>query len=389
MRTLTVRTIGDAARDSGRDNNFLVIRLIAAIAVVYGHSYAISPMAGHQDLVARITGAFWSGGVGLYTFFVISGFLVAGSYLNRGRLIDFLQARILRIIPGLFVCMVGMTLVLGPLMTTVPLSQYFHDRTVLHYFTYNILLIKTQHFLPGVFTNLTVPGVNGPIWSLFLEGRLYLVLGFLGFCGILARRRLMNAAGVMLILLGYSAPSYLTWLAANANDLNCCLLFLVGTLMYLNREYIPLNQSYLYLFLFLAFLFHGTPQFTVTFVAALIYGIMWLSYVPKLPWIGNLGDYSYGVYIYGWPVQQIVRTYFPGASPLQNFALTMPVVLILAALSWHLVEKRALAMKQNKWLDRLKMVFARPSSSMVPAAAVPAPHLSRQRIDEETVITQV
>lgn len=345
MTTILLRTIGEAERQQGKQNNFLLIRLIAAAAVIYGHSYAISPTPGHVDLVTRCLGSVWSGGVALYVFFVMSGFLVTASLVNRRSLAQYLTARALRIFPGLLVCLLLMTLVLGPLATELPLDQYFGNPEVSAYFTNNLFLIECHHVLPGVFQHNPNAGVNGSLWSLHLEGRLYLFLAALGILGLVHRRRLYNVAAVGLVLAGIFAPERFAMVAKNSNDLACSLLFLIGSLVYVNRNHIPLHNGVALFFLFVAFLFHDTNRFPYAFAALLVYGVLWLAYVPKIPALNRLGDYSYGVYIYGWPVQQVMKSAFPGSTPLQIFAMSLPTALALAVVSWHLIEKPALSLK--------------------------------------------
>jgi peptidoglycan/LPS O-acetylase OafA/YrhL len=345
MTTFQLRTIGDAEREQGKRNNFLLIRLVAAIAVVYGHAFAISPADGYADAVVRYIGGVWSGGVALHSFFIISGFLVAASYLHRNSLYDYLSARVLRIMPGLLVCMLLMTLAVGPLNTTLKLSRYFRDATVLDYFWHNVLLLDVRYFLPGVFAHLPAPGVNGPIGSLFVEGRLYLVLAAVGLCGLLRRKQLFTALSVAAAAVGLFYPEQFALLATGSNNLFCCLLFLIGTLIYLHRDRIPLNGGLMLFFLFVAVLFHDTPRFFVAFTAMLIYGVLYLAYVPRVKWLEGMGDYSYGVYIYGWPAQQIAKSLFPATTPLGNFAIAFPAALALAVLSWHFIEKPALSLK--------------------------------------------
>jgi hypothetical protein len=124
------------------------------------------------------------------------------------------------------------------------------------------------------------------------------------------------------------------------------LLFALGSLLYVNRDHIPLHGGIVVMFVYLATLFFGTDRFVIAFAGLLVYGLIWLAYVPRLPWFQGMSDYSYGVYIYGWPAAQVVKMLIPTCTPLLNAALALPAALVLGALSWHLVEKPALSLKR-------------------------------------------
>jgi peptidoglycan/LPS O-acetylase OafA/YrhL len=346
MQTLQVPTVGELERSSGRNNNYLIIRLVAAAAVIYGHSYHLSPSAGCKEALVRYLGCMWSGGVAVYAFFIISGFLVTASYLHRNSLVDYLSARVLRIMPGLLVCLLLTTCVLGPLVSTVSLRQYMADPQTKDYLVNNLCLISTRYHLPGIFAGNPDRAMNGPLWSLLLEVRMYLVLGVLGMLGLIARKRMYNVVVSSLIIVGTFEPRAFSFMTDNSNDLACCCLFALGSLIYVNRDQVPLDGRILGLFFFLAVLFYDTNRFQVAWCGLLTYGVIWLAYVPKLPWFHRMGDYSYGVYIYGWPVAQVVRMYLPTATPMVNTMLSVPITLGIAMLSWHLVEKPALSLKR-------------------------------------------
>src|SRR5205823_4106877 len=129
----------------------------------------------------------------------------------------------------------------------------------------------------------------------------------------------------------------------------------------------------------LAVLFYNTDRYLVVVGALVTYGVFWLAYVPRLPWFNRLGDYSYGVYLYGWPVAQVMKQLVPAGGPLRNTALTLPVALALAFFSWHLVEKPALSLKRFvppfPWagvhgLGRRWAAWRRPEQSPLPAQTV-------------------
>ena len=108
-----------------RRDNFLLLRILAACAVIYGHSFAIAPQAGANDIFLRMNWGYFSGALAVDVFFVVSGFLVSGSFMARHSLGRFVLARALRILPALAVVLLGSIFVIGPLFTRLGLAEYF------------------------------------------------------------------------------------------------------------------------------------------------------------------------------------------------------------------------------------------------------------------------
>lgn len=169
---------------SGR-NNFNALRLVAAWMVIYGHAWAITGTAG-QDVITWLTQFKFAGAVAVDLFFVISGFLIAAS-LQRNSVRNYLQARALRILPALVTCVALSVFVLGPLLTTA--RDYWHSPQTWRYLLLNASLWSTTHTLPGVFEHLPYTAVNGSLWTLPGEARLYLALLVASLCGVLTPPR--------------------------------------------------------------------------------------------------------------------------------------------------------------------------------------------------------
>jgi peptidoglycan/LPS O-acetylase OafA/YrhL len=334
-------SIGEAWR-SGR-NNFNLIRLIAAWLVIYSHAWAITGTAGGDALV-RLNGSKSTGALAVDVFFAISGFLVAASF-QRNRWRDFLAARALRIYPALLVCVTLTVFVLGPLLTTD--SNYWRDAATWRYLWANATLWRAEFWLPGVFEALPRSAVNGSLWTLPIEGRLYLALLLAGALGMLRPWRYAAAwalaiAGACVFALLY-APlpehlAYLCWVTS---------FFITGTLVWLWRERIPLRGPLL-VGLLLAFLLAnafapGTPLLHALYFVLVAYATFYLGFAPRLPRIAH-HDLSYGVYLYGWPMQQLAL--LVGAStPWLNTAAASAMAFACAALSWFAIERPALRLK--------------------------------------------
>lgn len=181
-------------------NNFTLLRLLAAFSVLYGHSYALSMgLHGGEDPVSLRLIYYWGESLpslAVDLFFVASGFLVTASYCQRNDLYAFTEARLLRIFPGLIVAVLFCVLVVGPISTTLSLSDYFSSPSIFSYIKHNISLLNGIQFdLPSVFTSNPYPGsVNGSLWTLPIEFWMYIVVAVLGACAILQDRRFYNLA---------------------------------------------------------------------------------------------------------------------------------------------------------------------------------------------------
>jgi peptidoglycan/LPS O-acetylase OafA/YrhL len=342
-------------------NNYLLLRFLAALMVIYGHSYALSEADGGMDVFQRLLSFVYSGDIGVYTFFVISGFLVTHSYLTRRKLADFAKARVLRIFPALAVCLTLTAFVLGPLVSTAGLSHYWLSLAPFAYVAKNLTLIRMQSTLPGVFANLPLPAVNGSLWTLPAEVRLYGLLAIFGASGILFQRRwyfwFILALSVIAALLPFDVPLFFS----RTQSLPLFLFFGLGSVMCVYRDRIPLNTWLMLLLLAVALPFHGTRPFHWLLGIWLAYAVLWFAYIPNFHWFNRAGDYSYGLYIYAFPIQQTLRQYFEHIRPLQMFVAASIFTLMFAALSWHLIEKPALRLKSvDLWEHYCRLVGRKP-----------------------------
>jgi peptidoglycan/LPS O-acetylase OafA/YrhL len=337
----TAPTLAEAW-DGGR-NNFNLMRLVAAWLVIYGHARAITK-AGGQDLITWLTQFKFAGGVAVDIFFVVSGFLIAAS-LQRNDIRSYLASRGLRIVPGLAVCVALSAFVLGPLLTTS--ADYWHRPEVWRYFWINASLKSSEFFLPGVFETLPDPAVNGSLWSLPIEARLYLALMGAGLAGLLTTRR-YTPLWLLTMACGYA---WARWNAPLPDTLSnyawCTAFFITGTALWVNRARVRLSWWIVAGLLLAAALARGGPWFHLPYFVLLCYGTVFVAFVPRLPMIRHT-DLSYGMYLYGWPSQQLVEQFIaPGGTPLQNTAWATALALSLAAASWFLVERPALRLKKR------------------------------------------
>lgn len=350
-----MRTQNLSAYVRGRDNNFNLLRIIAAFAVLVSHSFALVAGTGAAEPLRDSLDSSL-GNLAVDAFFVTSGFLVSGSLLTRNSAIEFLWARVLRIYPALLV-MVGLTVFgLGVFFTTLPLTSYFSEReTYLYILKNSTLLLNVAYMLPGVFESVPSKGViNGSLWSMPLEIRMYLILFALWvLLRVTPNRRLVLIKISIVFLAVAGAYIYLpgAFPARGESQFSRLLfMFFTGASFYVLKERILLSWViFLPCAILLAVSTTHKQAFFLAYNFSLSYMLLFLAYIPG-GWLrsyNKLGDYSYGVYIYGFPVQQSVIALMPGVSVIQLLIIASLVTFALAALSWHLLEQRALKLKTS------------------------------------------
>jgi peptidoglycan/LPS O-acetylase OafA/YrhL len=328
---------------NGRDNNLNLIRMVAATGVLVSHAWPVSSGDVDQQPLSQTLNGIDLGNISVYVFFAISGYLVAQSFVRSGSLKRFWSARALRIFPGLLVALLITALIIGPLLTVAAMEDFW--RAVPSYVLRNVTLFSLQQYLPGVFSGNPVGSVtNIPLWTLKYELTCYAALMVLGVAGVLKSRRLMIAAALV-FLLAYTAVLYFQPHQALVSLAQLALPFLTGVCFFVWRDRIPLSFPLGVALVFLSFLTYKTPVFREVLVFTLTYCVFLLAYLPGglIRRYNRIGDYSYGIYIYAFPIQQIIA--FQGVTdPLTNILLAFPLTLGCAGLSWWLIEKPALAL---------------------------------------------
>lgn len=338
-----------ADRVRGRDNNFNAIRVVAASLVVLSHSYALSGH-GEEEPLARTVGILDFATLAVITFFVISGFLVTRSAHVAPTLGSFVRARFLRIWPGLVVTALLSVFVLGPIATVLSLRDFFHDSETWKYLA-SIPILDVGRGLPGVFIgNPMSGGVNGSLWTIQVEAWLYAVVAILLVFRILEKPLSANLFYIGCIVGYFLFPDdVIAWIPRNEGYMTPRLVgsFLVGSMMYTNRRMVPLGPATGIALVALAAMSIKTGFFGTLFYVALGYWVILLALHPRLylPFLNTRSDYSYGIYVFAFPVQQTVVAIAGPRSSLFLFAVSYPLILGLAMMSWTWVESRALRLK--------------------------------------------
>jgi peptidoglycan/LPS O-acetylase OafA/YrhL len=331
-----------------RRDNYLLLRHIAAALLIYSHSYALATAAkGQSDVIAALLPGFYGGKVAVLLFFAISGFLVTNSYLRQPHLLRFVAARVLRIYPAYVICLIATVLVTGLFFTRLPLREFFASAVTWNYLWHNLGLTGLHYTLPGAYDASGYPGVaNGSLWSLALEARLYLYLALLALCQLF-RWRLVAAALL--------AAAVITVLAAwpllpvdTEGKRALTTVFACTAAAACAARYFPVSTRILVALAVLTWLLRDSAFAYALTIACLTYFTFWFAYrLPAIP-LRLPGDYSYGLFLYGFPVQQALVQLDPDIGALPLTAGALAVALLLAVLSWHLVERRALDLKRTR-----------------------------------------
>lgn len=332
----------------------LLLRHLAAALVIVGHSYALSAHAGDaRDALALLLPGFYAGSVAVCAFFAISGCLVTHSWLRGPHLWRFVKARVLRIYPAYAVCLLVTVGPVGAAFTSLPLHEYVLHEQTRDYLQRNIDLAGLAYTLPGVFAANRAPDVvNGSLWSLALEVRTYLILTVLAALGVLGKPRLFGV-----LVLAYAGFCAWDWMQAPPQHQDkgaLTLLFMTTALATTVARHVPLSTRVLVVLAALAWLLRGNAWFVAVAMLAVGYFCLWFCWrLPawKLPW---RGDYSYGLFLYGFPVQQMLVALYPALGPTALTACALPLTLLVAIASWRWVEQPLLGLKQSRSVSRAR-----------------------------------
>jgi peptidoglycan/LPS O-acetylase OafA/YrhL len=344
-----------------RPSGFDYMRIMLAISVILLHSFEVS--YGNQIMIDIWTNRIIRPFVALIIpmFFALSGFLVAGSLERNKSLISFLGLRAIRLMPGLAVEITLSAMILGPILTNKNLTQYFTNPEFFHYFTNIIGIINYK--LPGLFSqNPYSYIVNSQLWTEPFEIEGYAVMALIASIGLFQSKRLLFAAAVAIQLsvaifvLIHPQPFELFGLAR--------LLigpFLAGFCLYRCREIIPYNRIIAILcaiILYFLLRHSKSDDYMVPFPVAYLTVYLGLLNPPRNRIVLS-GDYSYGMYIYGYPIQQAFASLGPWTHHWWlDMIVCLPITAAFAIFSWFFVEKPAQKLKGSLYaLERNAFKF--------------------------------
>ena len=325
--------------------NFDYIRLAAATAVIFSHSFLIADGHMENEPLAR-----W-GLYGVLVFFTISGYLITRSAHQGNSLASYCRSRALRIYPALIACAAFCAFVLGSIYTSLPLADYWASGMPLHYVAGTTAMprngwsIPTVIFYPG--GGFLAEGMNGSLWSIPQQMFCYVIVGVLLAARLLHR---FVAVGIAVLSLCFIFMPYPAWPRVLTDFMLVSPSFAIGAAIYFISGGKTLPAWPL-----LACLLIGLIGFAYKLDVRLFplygsYPVLWLACgnSMKLPSLKTFGDISYGVYLYGWPMQQVTRSFYDAHPPwwvVFMFGLTLAA--LAGYISWHLIEKRVLRLKRR------------------------------------------
>lgn len=323
-------------------NNFDFLRFISAAFIIISHCFALR--LGYQ-YVSVDSPLLYLGYLGLFTLFVISGYLISMSWERTESNARYFWKRSLRLFPGFIASIIFVLFVIGPMVTSLSISDYFSAL----FSTEGILSVPFYNdgSVVGIFTTNPVTYVNAVLWTIPVEFIMYVLVALVGAAGLLRKDWVhlsMIAAIVLIWMMWFDDPSL--------SKVRFVLYFLIGAFLYQKRELIRFDWRIalvLIAILAIGIQWRATAPFVALFTIP--YLVLYAAYLPKTEWLHNFGrhgDISYGMFIYSYPIIQAI-IYFTGNSlslvelTIASFVFTIPV----AYLSWRFIESRALALKES------------------------------------------
>ena len=358
-------SLGEALR--GHSNSLGFLRLVLAALVIFHHSFPLGGF-GPDPMIALSDGQATLGSLAVTGFFAISGYLIAKSGMNAD-VVQFMWRRALRIFPAFWGVLIFSAFVVGPtiwLLDGNHFAEYFArgGQSPYGYLLSNWTLDVGSYGIRELFVDTTPYGqevgqsvFNGSLWTLSYEWMCYLFNGVAVAAGVLLRARivvplfaLVLAALQVVTLVDPDALETVFPFFANPTLVHLMLTFMLGAVLAVYAKHIPYSDGLGALAGVLVVVTLLNGGFELVGVPAAVYMVLYLGarIGGPLRRVGAKNDYSYGIYIYGFPVQQVLA-YF-GVYRWGYLAFTAAALVVtfgLAWLSWHLIEKRAMALKDR------------------------------------------
>jgi peptidoglycan/LPS O-acetylase OafA/YrhL len=340
---------------SRRYPGFELLRLLAAVGVLFSHGYALVGRIADEPVWQIVPGILNAATASVGVFFAISGYLVTSSFLERADsargVLDFVAARFLRIFPAFAACLL-LTVLLGAVITTQPPAAYWSSTQTWDYLWRNLLLGRVNE-LPGVFSeNIYGSGVNGSIWTIPLEVGMYVATLAFGLIGTWRGRWRTVLVCATLVAWCYLAPSTFVFFRNEHNHpAYAVLCYAIGATWVVwrvsNARTWPFALATLVVFIVH---FVTTTDINVSRLFAFAAVALFALFIGRLQWpslaaASRYGDLSYGIFLYSFPIQQTLVWAKPTIGLHYLLLWSLLLSLAMAWLSWHLIEKYALRLK--------------------------------------------
>ena len=327
------------------ENNFNFIRITAAIFVLIAHGYALSIGPSAQPLLESHGTTY--GKMAVDVFFSLSGYLIFNSLVRSQGGIFYFISRIFRIYPALIFQTLILGILIAPLLSNLSFDVYFCDLQVYKYLILNsTIFLGLKDSLPGVFVNNPFPNsINGVLWTVMLEIRAYL---FIWIVFIFAKKVRANYKFVLTFAFLFFLLMYIN----NTGHIQYRLysLFFLGSLLtQVNIKSIGFRYFSVFSFFLIVASFFFNNLFDLTFAFLQPFLIFRIAFckIKILSIFNRIGDPSYGIYLYHFVIQQILVYLFGIISPSILIFNSLLITLIIAYLSWILLEKPILSKKKS------------------------------------------
>ncbi|MCW2652482.1 MAG: acyltransferase [Mycobacterium sp.] len=329
-----------------RRNALNAFRLALAMGVILWHCYVLTgrdvPFAPARQLFSEI----WVDG-----FFAISGFLITSSWLENPRVRDYLVARALRILPGFYICLIVTAFVIAPIGVAIqggPAAKLLLSHAPIEYILKNSAVWMFQYDIGATPRGVPWRGTwNSSLWTLGWELLCYIGVAVLGVVGLLSRRWLLPAA----MALCWSGLLLTTVFLPPSMPRDCArfvVMFLAGALLNQFRNLIPARWSFVVVSVVVVLLASLLPDYRLVAAVPLAYAVIISAALIHNKRLRLRTDLSYGVYIYAFPIQQLLVICGLGSmNPIAFWAISAAASLPISALSWSLVEKPAMSLKSR------------------------------------------
>lgn len=348
-RTTALRGPAPSLRDvfDPKRNAFNALRLLMALTVIVWHSFPLTGTAfgvePARQLFSRLP---------VDVFFTVSGFLIVSSWVRNPNVVAYLRARILRIIPAFWVCLLLTAGILAPLSVWIrgaDLPTGFWSSAA-SYVVKNAGLRVWQDVIAGTPSGIPFPGEwNGSLWTLGWEFSCYIAVLVIGVVGLLRHRSTIPAL-YLLCTLGILVSAYgpiHNWYLTNGSRFG--IMFVAGALVYRFQDRIPVTRTLMGLSVAVIVACAFLPDYGLLAGLPIAYLAMTIGSVVKHPRLTLSNDISYGLYIYGFPIQQVLATLGAARLGVGPFALIALLITVpVATASWILIEKPVLRLKGAK-----------------------------------------
>lgn len=337
-------------------NNFGFLRLFFALLVIFSHSPEAIDGNRKRELLVSIFGTMSLGDLAVDGFFMISGYLILMSYQHSSTLKSFLIKRVLRIYPGFVVAYIFC------FVCVIPLAQSFEFLIANHnawfwFKSFFRMLVLDTAYVEGVFDKTPFPYLDSPMWTIKYEFLCYLMVPLLFH--YLKGRVQLYAAIFLIMTLGshFAAVFHRDYILPEPINLGLTSVlrlvpsFLMGSMFYLLRTKIVFKPQYILISLvcFLGLLFSQDLAHValMTFGAYLLFSFALSFKSDFLSRVGTKIDLSYGIYLYAWPVQNLMIQHNPAITATRLTLITVLLSSILAFISWTIIEKPFMQMKRK------------------------------------------